>query len=412
MKAIIVGGGIGGLVTALRLHQVGVEVKVFESVSTVKPLGVGINLLPHAVRVLTNIGLQDKMQAMAVETKELVYANRYGQFFWEEPRGKYAGYRWPQYSVHRGSFQMLLWEHALEVLGKDRLFTNCHFDSYEQNDNEVTAHFSDKEIGEIVLSETADILIGADGIHSRLRKLLYPNEGPVVFSGNILYRGTTLMKPFATGSSMAMIGSLKQKMVIYPISKDLDENGNQLINWVANLKDTKNTKLTVRDWNREVSKDQLLEIYKTWRFDWIDVVKMIEDAAAIYEFPMSDRDPLDQWTFGRVSLLGDAAHPMYPIGSNGASQAILDADALANAIESNQNVKEALIAYDAERVPAAAAVVKQNRQKGPDFIMDLMEDRFPEGFTKEQIPHQELSDVMAHYKKVAGFDMQTLNQKS
>jgi 2-polyprenyl-6-methoxyphenol hydroxylase-like FAD-dependent oxidoreductase len=220
------------------------------------------------------------------------------------------------------------------------------------------------------------------------------------------------MKPFATGSSMAMIGSMKQKMVIYPISKDLDENGNQLINWVANLKDTKNTKLTVRDWNREVSKDQLLEIYKTWRFDWIDVVKMIEDAAAIYEFPMSDRDPLDQWTFGRVTLLGDAAHPMYPIGSNGASQAILDADALANAIESNQNVKEALIAYDAERVPAAAAVVKQNRQKGPDFIMDLMEDRFPEGFTKEQIPHQELSDVMAHYKKVAGFDMQTLNQKS
>jgi 2-polyprenyl-6-methoxyphenol hydroxylase-like FAD-dependent oxidoreductase len=178
MKAIIVGGGIGGLVTALRLHQVGVEVKVFESVPEVKPLGVGINLLPHAVRVLTNIGLQDKMQAMAVETKELVYANRFGQFFWEEPRGKYAGYRWPQYSVHRGWFQMLLWDHAMEVLGKDRLFTNCHFDSFEQNDQEVTAHFCDKETKKIVLSETADILIGADGIHSRLRKLLYPNEGP------------------------------------------------------------------------------------------------------------------------------------------------------------------------------------------------------------------------------------------
>lgn len=412
MKAIIIGGGIGGLVTALRLHQEGIEVKVFESVSEVKPLGVGINLLPHAVRVLTNIGLQDKMQEMAVETRELVYANRFGQFFWEEPRGKFAGYRWPQYSVHRGTFQMLLWEYALATLGKDRLYTNCHFESFEQNDQEVTAYFYDKDTGKLVLSESADILIGADGIHSKLRKLLYPNEGSIVFSGNILYRGTTLMRPFSTGSTMAMIGSLKQKMVIYPISNTLDENGYQLINWVANLKDTNNTKLTVRDWNREVSKEQLLEIYKSWRFDWIDVVKMIEEAKAIYEFPMSDRDPLDRWTFNRVTLLGDAAHPMYPIGSNGASQAILDADALAIAIKESSNVLEALVAYDQQRVPAAAAVVNQNRQKGPDFIMDLMEERFPEGFTKEQIPKQELSDIMAHYKKIAGFDIQTLNQKT
>ncbi len=412
MKAIIAGGGIGGLVTALRLHQLGVDVKVFESVHEVKPLGVGINLLPHAVRVLTNLGLAQKMHTIAVETKDLVYANRFGQFFWEEPRGKYAGYRWPQYSVHRGEFQMLLWAHAMEVLGKERLFTHCHFESYEAHDDGVTAHFSDKETGKIIASASGDILIGADGIHSSLRKILYPQEGPVVFSGNILYRGTTRMKPFLSGSTMAMIGSMQQKMVIYPISNTLDAHGHQLINWVANVKAKTDTQLTVRDWNREVSKEQLLNLYKTWRFDWMDVVQMIEDAKAIYEFPMSDRDPLDRWSFGRVTLLGDAAHPMYPIGSNGASQAILDADALALALEQHADPAAALMAYDQQRVPEAAAVVQQNRQKGPDFIMDLMEERFPEGFTQDQIPHQELSDVMAHYKKVAGFDMQTLNQKS
>lgn len=412
MKAIIAGGGIGGLVTALRLHQIGVEVQVYESVHEVRPLGVGINLLPHAVRVLTNLGLTEKMHAIAVETKDLVYANRYGQFFWEEPRGKFAGYRWPQYSVHRGEFQMLLWAHAMEVLGQERLFTNAHFESFEQNEDGVTAHFSDKETGKIIRSASADIFIGADGIHSRLRKLLYPAEGPVVFSGNILYRGTTRMKPFLSGSTMAMIGSLNQKMVVYPISNTIDANGHQLINWVANVKDPHHTQLTVRDWNREVPKEPLLNLYHAWRYDWIDVVQMIDQAKAIYEFPMSDRDPLDRWTFGRVSLLGDAAHPMYPIGSNGASQAILDADALALAIQQHADPYAALMAYDQQRVSAAAAVVKQNRQKGPDFIMDLMEERFPEGFTQDQIPHQELSEIMAHYKKVAGFDMASLNQQT
>jgi 2-polyprenyl-6-methoxyphenol hydroxylase-like FAD-dependent oxidoreductase len=284
---------------------------------------------------------------------------------------------------------------------------------YEDLGDQVKATFIEKESGEHLAEVVGDILIGADGIHSTLRKKLYPDEGGVVFSGNVLYRGTARMKPYLTGASMAMIGSMKQKMVIYPISKELDEDGNQLINWVANLRQASGKEITVRDWNRTVGKEELLEIYQSWQFDWINVPEMIENThGGIFEFPMSDRDPLPRWSFGRVTLLGDAAHPMYPIGSNGASQAILDADALAFALQNHVDAIDALKAYDSERVPATAQVVLQNRQKGPDFIMDLMEERFPKGFQEGEVPHAELAEVMAHYKKVAGFDVETLNAKA
>ncbi|UAJ14151.1 flavin-dependent oxidoreductase [Aquirufa lenticrescens] len=412
MKIIIAGGGIGGLVTAMRLHQAGFEVKVFESVEEVKPLGVGINLLPHAVRVLTNIGLLPKVSAIAVETKELIYANRFGQFFWSEPRGKFAGYRWPQFSIHRGKFQVMLWEETLKTIDAENLKANCHLHSFEEKGNKITATFINKETGQIVAEEEGDILIGADGINSVLRQKLYPNEGGVVFSGNILYRGTALMKPYKTGSSMAMIGSMKQKMVIYPIGEP-DAEGNQVINWVANVREPEGANITVRDWNRKVEKGPLLALYRDWKFDWINVPEMIEKTdGGIFEFPMSDRNPLDKWSFGRVTLLGDAAHPMYPIGSNGASQAILDADALALALLAEKDVIQALVNYDKERVPATAKVVLQNRQKGPDFIMDLMEERFPAGFSESEIPHEELAQIMNQYKQVAGFDIQSLNAKT
>ncbi len=413
MKITIAGGGIGGLVTALRLHQAGFQVKVFESVKEVSPLGVGINLLPHAIRVLTNLGLQDKLHAIAVETQELVYANRQGQFFWSEPRGRFAGYKWPQFSIHRGKFQVMLWQEAMRILGPESLFTNCHLGNYEEIDGQVKATFIDKDSGQWVAEETSDILIGADGINSYVRKSLYPEEGSVVYSGNILYRGTAMMPSFLTGSTMAMIGSMRQKMVIYPIGNSVDADGNQHVNWVANVKEPAGALITVRDWNRQVGKEHLLDLYKNWQFDWINVPDMIEKThGGIFEFPMSDRDPLPRWSFGRVTLLGDAAHPMYPIGSNGASQAILDADALALALLNQSDPVKALQDYDAERVPATAKVVLQNRQKGPDFIMDLMEERFPTGFAEGEVPHAELAEIMAHYKQVAGFDIETLNAKA
>lgn len=410
MKIIIIGGGIGGLTAALCLNKIGHQVKVYESVKEIKPLGVGINILPHSVRVLTNLNLEEKIAKIAIETSDLVYFNRFGQQFWTEPRGRLAGYKWPQFSLHRGKLQMLLFNEVLEKLGPNSIQMNSHLSHFEQTENEVIAHFLDRDTNKITIEDSADILIGADGINSVVRSQLYPNEGPPIYSENILYRGTTIMKPFLNGKSMAMIGSLKQKMVVYPIGA-LDENGNQLINWVGNLKEG-TSKLTARDWNREADKERLINIYKNWKFDWLNVPAMIESSKAVYEFPMSDRNPLDKWTFGRVSLLGDAAHPMYPIGSNGASQAILDADCLAENLENDTNLFDALIKYDAIRVPATAKVVLQNRAKGPDEIMDMMEGWFPDGFSQKEIPHDKLALVMDNYKKIAGFDIQTLNQKS
>ncbi len=412
MKVLIIGGGIGGLTTALCLHKLGLEVKVFESVKEVKPLGVGINLLPHSVRVLTNLGLQSIIAENAIETTDLAYFNKFGQPFWSEPRGRFAGYKWPQFSVHRGRLQQLLFEEATRVLGSEALLTNHHLVSFEQNEREVIAHFVNKETGQSIGQERGDLLIGADGINSVVRQQLYPNEGPPVYSSNILYRGTTRMKPFLNGTTMVMVGHNAQKIVAYPIHPELDAEGNKLINWVANVRQNEHQKLEVRDWNRPADQPRLVNLYRDWTFDWLDVPAMIGGAKVVYEFPMSDRNPLDRWTFGRVTLLGDAAHPMYPIGSNGASQAILDADYLAECLKNTQNPREALRAYNDERVPATAKVVLQNRAKGPDEIMDRMEERFPNGFSEDQIPHVELEEVMNRYKQIAGFDIQTLNQKS
>lgn len=410
MKIDIIGGGIGGLTAALCLHEAGFEVKVFESVKEIRPLGVGINILPHCVRVLTNLGLQEKIAQSAIETSDLVYFNKFGQQFWTEPRGRFAGYKWPQFSVHRGVLQMILLDAVKERIGESCLHLNHHLSHFAQSEDQVTAHFIDKETGEKLLESTANILIGADGINSEVRKQLNPDEGSPVYSENVLYRGASKMKGFLNSTSMVMVGHLGQKMVAYPIANKPDEDGNYLINWVANLREGK-SKLTARDWNREADKQRLVDIYKNWNFDWLNVPEMINLAEKVYEFPMSDRNPLDKWTEGRVTLLGDAAHPMYPIGSNGASQAILDADALCEALKSENTAELALSVYEAERLPATSSVVLQNRAKGPDQIMDMMEEWFPEGFSEEQIPHEALKEVMDNYKKVAGFDINTLNLK-
>ena len=410
MKVIIAGGGIGGLVTAISMHQAGIKVKVFESVKEMKPLGVGINLLPHSMRVLTNLGLHDQIANTAVELKDLVYANRLGQFFWNEPRGKFAGYKWSQYSIHRGKLQVMLYQETLKRLGPENVKTNHHLSHFEQDENSVTATFIDSKTKKIQSIEKGDFLIGADGIHSNVRKQLYPNEGAVKYSGSVLYRGTTHMKPFLNKASMVMIGSNKQKIVAYPIGMPTEE-GLQLVNWIANLKESEDFQIKERDWNRQSDKKRLLEIYKNWQFDWLDVSYMIENAERVYEYPMSDRDPLPKWTFGRVTLMGDGAHPMYPIGSNGSSQAILDAEALTKQLATSQNALTALEDYEQDRRPATSKVVLKNRQKGPDVMLDLMEERFPNGFKPEEIPHDELNEIMESYKKIAGFDKQTLNEK-
>lgn len=409
---MVIGGGIGGLITALKLNRVGVSVRVFESVEIIKELGVGINLLPHAVRVLTELGLEDELKKTGIPTAELIYVNKFGKQIWQEDRGINAGYRWPQYSIHRGKLQMILLKAVKEQLGENAIVTGHHLSSFHDFADRVTAEFINKKTGERLGSFSADVMIAADGIHSVVRKFYYPDEGLPKFSGHILWRGITESTPYLTGKSMIMAGHQDQKFVAYPICPATASKGRSLINWIAEL--TVGGELPSRaDWNLAVDKEKFLPPFENWDFGWLNVPKMIENAADIFEFPMVDRDPLPQWTFGRVTLLGDAAHPMYPIGSNGASQAILDADALGESILKNDNTEVALKDYEQIRLEPTAKIVLANRKNGPEEVMQIVEERAPNGFENlsDVITQQELENIANKYKKVAGFDKETLNNK-
>lgn len=414
MTVLIIGGGIAGLTTALSLHQIGVECRVFESVATIEPLGVGINTLPHAVRELTELGLLDRLAATGIPTAELAYFSRRGQPIWREPRGREAGYNWPQFSIHRGELQMLLLEAARERLGPDRILTGHHLARWEETATGVRAWFTDRRTGVNLGSAEGSLLIAADGIHSTVRAGLYPNEGPTIWNGAILWRGVTRTKPFLTGRSMIMAGHEFQKFVAYPISLAAHDQGEAVINWIAERKFRPDQAWRREDWNRAGQLDDFLPQFESWRFDWLDVPAVIRGAERCFEYPMVDRDPLDRWTFGRVTLLGDAAHAMYPIGSNGASQGILDARVLAREILRLGPTTAALEAYEAERRPATARIVLANRGNGPEQVMQLVEQRAPEGYTRieDVLTPAELEGTAAAYKQVAGFDKDALNART
>ena len=408
--AIVVGGGIGGLTTALKLHRAGVSVRVFESVENIRALGVGINLLPHAVRVLTELGLAGKLETAGLPTAELIYFNKYGKQIWQEPRGINAGYHWPQYSIHRGKLQMLLLQEVKEQLGEDAVLTGHHLTSFEESVNGVEARFENRKTGKFAGVYHADMMIAADGIHSVVRKYFYPNEGMPKFSGRILWRGLTESDSFLTGKTMIMSGYQDQKFVAYPV--ETLSNGQSLVNWIAEL--TVGGDIPPRaDWNQKIDKEVFAPAFAKWDFGWLNVPRLIEETEAVYQFPMVDRDPLPRWTFGRVTLLGDAAHPMYPIGSNGASQAILDADSLGQAMIEVQDTEAALMAYEQARLAQTANIVWSNRKNGPEHVMQIVEERAPDGFEHlhDVISRKELEDFANSYKKIAGFDRQTLNTK-
>lgn len=411
-KIIIAGAGIGGLTAALCLHDAGFDVYVYESAREIKPLGVGINLLPHAVRVLTHLGLHEELDKIAIATSELSYYSKHGKKIWREPRGKFAGYNWPQFSIHRGSFQMLLLKEVMRRLGANKVHTGFLLQQAVNKSDSVEAHFINKAHNDTI-AITGGMLIAADGIHSAVRNQFYPAEGPPKFSGIILHRGTARAKPFLSSSSMIMAGSVDKKFVAYPIQNFSDGTGDQLINWIADLRVNVEEDIMTQDWNRRADKNKLLQEFCDWHFDWLDVPSLIGDTDAIYEFPMSDRDPLPRWSFERVTLLGDAAHPMYPIGSNGASQAILDAECLAESLKNNNDISLALQQYESVRLPATARIVLQNRQMGPEQVMQIVEERAPNGFENlyDVISPEELESIAARYKQIAGFDKEVLNKK-
>ncbi|MCA8927649.1 MAG: flavin-dependent oxidoreductase [Alphaproteobacteria bacterium] len=411
MHALIVGGGIGGLTTALSLHAAGISCRVYEAVPDLQPLGVGINVLPHAVRELTELGLADRLAATAIPTAELIYANRHGQQIWQEPRGTAAGYRWPQFSIHRGELQMALLAEARARLGADAILTDHRLTGFDQSGDTVTARFARAD-GATVTAE-GDLLVACDGIHSTVRRHFYPDEGAPIWNGNVLWRATTLAQPYLTGRSMVMAGHQAQKFVCYPISRQAEERGEALINWIAEIKFTDRQTWRREDWNRRANLADFLPAFEDWDFGWLKVPDIIRGAAEVFEYPMVDRDPVAAWSFGRVTLLGDAAHPMYPIGSNGASQAILDARRLAWHLVRQPDPDAALRAYDAERRPATAAIVLANRENGPEQAMEMVHERAPDGFDDLAaiVSPAELAATAERYKALAGFDKDTLNTR-
>jgi len=405
MFVAIVGGGICGLSLALNLRERGIDCRVYERAPEIKPLGVGITLLPHAMREFTTLGLGNELLEAGIENRDCRFFNRFGQLIYREDRGKFAGYPFPEVGIHRGRLHVILYEAVKKRLGKNAVVTDCECVSVEQDDGGATVHFKQTSTGNPCESVSADVVIACDGINSALRKQFYPND-KVAFSGINTWRGVTRRKPILGGRTYMRVGSiLTGKIVIYPIIDDVDGDGNQLINWMAEIKrDTADQ----NDWNKPGKLTDFFPIYESWRFDWLDVAQMIRDADQILEYPMVDKDPIDRWTFGRITLAGDSAHPMYPRGSNGAAQAAIDARTLADFLKKKSDPREALKAYEAARVGPAAKVVRTNREQPPDFINikveELVGDK-PFDNLEKYITQDELRALSENYKRIAGFTL-------
>lgn len=412
MKAIVIGGGISGLTMALSLHQAGIPVRIYEMAREVKPLGVGINLQPNAVRELTELGLGDELADLGTATRALCFFNKHGQPIWREPRGRAAGFNWPQYSIHRGRLQVMLAEAVRKRIGAKNLRTGHCCSKFEQRGNKIVAWFTGRGSGDLVAEDEADILIGADGIHSAIRRHLYPAEGEPAFAGQLLWRAAVVAPPFLAGSTMAIAGHFHQRFVVYPIGPVSGAPDKLLTNWIAQM--TVAIEAPPReDWNRKVPMEKFFDAFSSWRFDWLDVPQMIEATDEFFEFPLVDRHPVQQWSFGRVTLIGDAAHPMQPIGSQAGSQAIVDARILTAALLANRDPVAALAAYDQQRRPAMNEVTLRNRSFGPEAAMQLVEERAPEGFARieDVISRAELEEISRAFHMAAGLDPAALNDR-
>jgi 2-polyprenyl-6-methoxyphenol hydroxylase-like FAD-dependent oxidoreductase len=405
---IIVGAGIGGLTLGLALHAAGIPCRIFESAAEIRPIGVGINLLPHASKELAALGLEAALAQVAIATSDATFFNRFGQLIYQEPLGRAAGYEHPQFSIHRGDLQMVLRDAFVARAGHDRLLTNHHCIKVEQDESGVSVIFSNGPGGADRSTLRGRAAIACDGIHSAIRKQFFLEEGEPRYSGINMWRGVTRWKPMLSGASMVRAGWLSHgKMVIYPI-RPADADGLQLINWVAEIETPVYRK---RDWNRPGAIDDFIGAFADWHFDWLDVPALIRAADSVLEFPMVDQDPLPRWSFGRVTLSGDAAHPMVPRGSNGAGQAILDARALTSALLENEDPVAALASYEKQRLEATTRIVLTNRTNPPDAILREVFERTndqPFGAIDDVISRDELVGLSEGYKRIAGYSKEAL----
>ncbi|MGW4330882.1 flavin-dependent oxidoreductase [Nocardia sp. NPDC004573] len=408
MKVLIVGAGIGGLTAALSLHAAGIQAVVIDSAIELRPLGVGINLLPHATGELAQLGLHERLAEIAIPTLECLHLDRFGNEIWREPRGLAAGHPWPQYSVHRGELQMLLLNAVYERLGPAAVRTGMRFENATQNVDGVGVRIHDRIRGRI-MEMRADAVIGADGLHSAVRAQLHPGEGPPLWNGVRMWRGVSEARPFLSGASMVIAGSNHAaKFVAYPICAAARQRGRALINWVAEVKVTDMAE-QVPDWNRTGRLEDVLPHYLGWQFDGQDVSELMAASDTILEYPMVDRNPLKRWTYGRTTVLGDAAHPMYPVGSNGGSQAILDARVLARELAATRDPIAGLEAYEAARRDVVNAIVLANRDMPVDRILRKVADRAPHGFDRidEVLTDRELDEIGKGYQHTSTQAMPT-----
>ena len=419
MSILIAGGGIGGLAAALSLHAAGLhEVQVLEAATEIRPVGVGVNLPPHAVRELTELGRGEALAQHGIPTSELSYYDRRGKLIWAEPRGLGAGYRWPQYSIHRGRLQQILFDAVVARMGEAVVRTGQRVSGFVPMAAGVRVQVADRSGASPATDRTieADLLIGADGIRSAVRQSAAPALGALATNGWMMYRGTTRSGRFLSGSSMVIIGDEHLRVVVYPIEPGVN-------NWLLVRPAECGTDQGGTDggatgqgataelgnWNRSVEPRAIAQCVQEWTFDWLDVPAMVAGSDIAWEYPMADFDPLSQWVFGRAALLGDAAHAMYPFGSNGASQAILDARVLAWQLATQPEIDTALTAYQAERLPVASAVQLANRRQANDVMAKVSAMVRQDAHAGAQA---ELKEVEARYKRLAGFDAETLNARA
>jgi len=409
-KVIIAGGGIGGLTMALTLHQIGVPCLVVETSGEMRPLGVGINIQPNAVRELMDVGIAlSDLDAIGVPAQEWALVGLNGKEVYAEPRGLEAGYKWPQYAVHRGQLLMMLYNKVVDRLGKDAVLLGHRITQYTNDKDGVTVSVQSSEENQIELR--GRLLIGADGIHSAVRAQMHPDQPPIHWGGALMWRGTAQVKPMRTQSSFIGLGTHQHRMVIYPISYP-DKDGTALVNWIAEVTVDNADGWQQDGWFREVGVDHFIHHFEHFKYDWLDVPTMLRSADCAYENPMIDRDPVSTWVDGAVALMGDAAHAMYPTGSNGASQAIVDARVIGAKMLQHGLTSEALIAYDDQLCSNISEVVLRNRGAGPFGLLNLLNERCGGVFDDIEtvLPSDERREFMARYKQAAGFAMEQLNQ--
>ncbi|MFI1394834.1 FAD-dependent monooxygenase [Streptomyces sp. NPDC020681] len=414
---MIAGGGIAGLSAALALHTAGFRrITVVETVREIQSVGAGLNIMPNAVRELDALGLLDRLEQRAVLTRELRYYHRSGSLISREPRGLGAGYHWPQLSIQRGELQLALADAVRERLGPSALVAGVRVTGVEAlpdgRPRVQLEHRCGAQRGSASLEP--DVLIGADGIRSAVRASLNPDEGDPPWNGILVWRGVSRMPADRIGTFMFIAGDDRQRAVVYPMTEPDPVTGDVLVNWALAAPAEAVDDTARGDWNRPVPIHRFLHHYKGWEFDGVSVEEVLLASDGAFEYPMVDREPLERWSCGRTTLIGDAAHAMYPIGSNGATQSIVDGRALAHALALHTDPVTALAAYEAERRPPMSELQRANRQLGPEVVINIAHERAPNGFTdiEQVIPRDERAEIAARYAAAGAFDPETVNQGS